>query len=87
MAGMSIAELLREERLREERVIGRGTVKRYSAADGYGFISADEGDSDLLVRSTSIASGGLQTLTVGARVEFAVSEGDRGLEAFDVVPA
>jgi cold shock CspA family protein len=26
-------------------------------------------------------------LTVGARVEFEVDEGERGLEAFDVVPA
>jgi cold shock protein len=87
MPGMSMAEVLRAERCWAERVIAKGTVKQYSATDGYGFISADEGDSDLLVRATSIASGGPETLTVGARVEFEVDEGERGLEAFDVVPA
>ena len=86
MGGTSMAEVLRAERLWEERVIGKGTVKQYSAEDGYGFISADEGDCDLPVRSTSIAAGGPETLTVGARVAFAVDEGEHGLEAFDVVP-
>ena len=82
-----MAEVLRAERLWAERVTCKGTVKQYDAENGYGFISADEGDCDLLVRCTSIATGGLATLTVGARVEFEVDEGARGLEAFDVMPA
>lgn len=87
MAGTSIAEVLRAERLWAERVFCKGTVKQYDAVGGFGLIAADEGDTDLFVRSASIASGGPETLTVGARVEFEVDEGERGLEAFDVVPA
>jgi CspA family cold shock protein len=81
-----LADVLRAERLLAERVIAKGTVKRFSVEDGCGFISADEGDDDLFVRSGSIACGGLETLSVGTRVEFEVHEGLRGLEAFDVVP-
>lgn len=73
------AETLMAERLLAERVIGRGTVKRFDAKQGYGFISADEGDEDLPVRATSV------TLSEGTRVEFEVQEGEHGLEAFGVV--
>lgn len=81
-----IVEMLMAERLLAESVIGRGTVKRFDAKQGYGFISADEGDEDLLVRSTSVRGQLVETLTEGTRVEFEVREGERGLEAFGVVP-
>jgi CspA family cold shock protein len=60
-----------------------GTVKHFSVEEGCGVISPDGGDEDLFVRSASIARG---TLTEGARVEFEVNEGQRGLEAFGVAP-
>jgi CspA family cold shock protein len=84
MAERLMAELM-AERLMAERVMATGTVKWFSDEKGYGFISADEGDDDLLVTSTSIADGGFKTLTEGARVEFEVHEGRTGLEAFGVV--
>ena len=79
-------ETLIAERLMAERVMATGTVKSFSAEKGYGLISPDEGDDDLFVQSTSIAGGGFESLTEGARVEFEVHEGLRGLEAFSVVP-
>jgi len=79
-------ETLAAERLMAERVIATGTVKSFNAEEGYGLIDPDEGDEDLLVRSTSIAEGGLTTLTEGRRVEFEVHGAQRGLEAFGVVP-
>jgi CspA family cold shock protein len=85
MTATLIAEVLTAERLLAERVIARGTVKRFCLEEGCGFISADEGDDDLFVRSASIAEGGPETLTEGMRVEFEVDEGLRGLEAFSVV--
>lgn len=78
-------ERLIAERLRADRVMAKGTLKWLSGNKGYGFISADEGDDDLFVESTSSADGGFGTLTEGARVEFEVHEGHRGLEAFGVV--
>lgn len=64
-----------------------GTVKWFSDAKGYGFITSDEGGSDLFVHYTGIVdSGGFKTLAEGARVEFEMREGRKGLEAFNVVP-
>jgi len=63
-----------------------GTVKWFSDAKGYGFISPDEGEQDLFVHYSGIAGGGFRTLAEGARVEFEVREGRRGLEAFNVGP-
>jgi len=86
MTDMLMAQKLTEERLRAERVMANGTVKSFSEKKGYGFISPDEGDDDLIFRSTSIAGRGFERLTSGTRVEFEVHEGSRGLEAFGVVP-
>ncbi len=63
-----------------------GTVKWFSDAKGYGFITPDEGGADLFVHYSGIADGGFRTLAEGARVEFEVREGRKGLEAFNVVP-
>jgi cold shock protein len=63
-----------------------GTVKWFSDAKGYGFITPDQAGPDLFVHFTCIADSGFKTLAEGARVEFEVREGRKGLEAFHVVP-
>jgi CspA family cold shock protein len=63
-----------------------GTVKWFSDAKGFGFITPDEAGPDLFVHFTGIADGGFRTLAEGARVAFEVREGRKGPEAFDVVP-
>ena len=63
-----------------------GTVKWFSDAKGYGFITPDEAGPDLFVHYTGIADSGFKTLAEGAKVEFEVREGRKGLEAFNVVP-
>ena len=63
-----------------------GKVKWFSDAKGYGFITPDDAGQDLFVHYTSISDSGFKTLTEGARVEFEVREGRKGLEAFNVVP-
>jgi CspA family cold shock protein len=83
---MPMAETLTAERLMADRVMGKGTVKWLSDEKDYGFVSPDEGDDDLPAHFAFFADGGFATLTEGARVEFEVHEGRRGLEAFDVVP-
>lgn len=84
MDDASPVDELTAERLREERVIGIGTVKYLSSVDGYGVISPDEGDDDLCFQVSSVR-GDSATLATGARVVFEVRPGHNGLEAFDVV--
>ncbi len=60
-----------------------GTVKWFNNEKGYGFITREEGD-DVFVHYTSIAGDGFRTLHEGQRVEFEVSQGEKGLQASNV---
>ena len=63
-----------------------GNVKWFNASKGFGFITRDTGD-DIFVHFRSIRGEGHRVLYDGQRVEFAVSEGDKGLQAEDVASA
>lgn len=60
-----------------------GSVKWFSASKGFGFITRDNGE-DIFVHFRSIAGSGHRILREGQRVEFAVTEGSKGLQAEDV---
>jgi cold shock CspA family protein len=60
-----------------------GSVKWFSASKGFGFITRDNGE-DIFVHFRSIHGNGHRILHEGQRVEFAVSEGSKGLQAEDV---
>ncbi len=62
-----------------------GTVKWFNGAKGYGFISR-EGADDVFVHYSAIQSDGFKTLDEGQRVEFSVEQGNKGLQAVNVVP-
>ena len=80
-----MAAMLEAERVMADRVMATGTVKWLSNEQGYGLISPDEGDDDLIVQASSAGEGGFERLPEGTRVVFEVHEGLRGLEAFGVV--
>ena len=63
-----------------------GTVKWFNANKGFGFITRDTGD-DVFVHFRSIRGKGHRVLRDGQRVDFLVSEGDKGLQAEDVAVA
>ncbi len=63
-----------------------GSVKWFNANKGFGFITRDSGD-DVFVHFRSIRGKGHRVLHDGQRVEFAVSEGEKGLQADDVAVA
>lgn len=63
-----------------------GTVKWFNAAKGFGFITRENGD-DIFVHFRSIEGKGHRSLGEGQRVIFAVTEGDKGLQATDVCSA
>lgn len=60
---------------------GDGTVARYDADRGFGFITPDDGGPDLFVH-VSVVSGG--PLEAGDRVRFRLRQSDRGPQADDV---
>ncbi len=62
-----------------------GTVKWFNAAKGYGFIEREDAD-DVFVHFSAIQTDGFRTLKEGQQVEFAVEQGEKGLQASNVVP-
>jgi CspA family cold shock protein len=62
-----------------------GTVKWFNDAKGYGFITPDDGSTDLFVHHSGIAGAGFKSLNEGAKVEFEAREGAKGPQADNVV--
>ena len=62
----------------------QGVVKWFNPGNGYGFIERDSG-GDVFVHFNAIVSDGFKTLDEGQRVEFDVVQGQKGLQAQDVV--
>jgi CspA family cold shock protein len=60
-----------------------GTVKWFNNDKGYGFIERDAG-GDIFVHYSAIQGSGYRSLEDGQRVEFAVADGPRGLQAQEV---
>jgi cold shock protein len=61
-----------------------GTVKWFNADKGYGFISPAEGGDDVFVHFSAITGEGYRSLNEGAKVEYEVEQGPKGLQATNV---
>jgi len=61
----------------------QGTVKWFNAAKGYGFIRRESGE-DVFVHYSAIVGNGYRTLEEGAKVNFEVKTGPKGLQAATV---
>lgn len=64
--------------------MARGQVKWFSEKKGYGFITREDGD-DIFVHYSAIKKEGFKTLHEGDEVEFEISEGEKGLQATNVM--
>ena len=60
-----------------------GKVKWFNANKGFGFITRENGE-DVFVHFRSIRGKGHRVLRDGQRVDFFVSDGEKGLQAEDV---
>jgi CspA family cold shock protein len=60
-----------------------GTVKWFSDQKGFGFIARDNGD-DVFVHHSAIQGNGFKTLAEGQRVEFTITQGQKGPAAANV---
>jgi len=61
-----------------------GKVKWFNEAKGYGFIEQD-GGGDVFVHFSAIQGEGFKTLAEGQRVQFEVTQGQKGPQASNVV--
>ena len=61
-----------------------GTVKWFNETKGFGFLSQDNGGKDVFVHFSAINSTGFKTLAEGQRVQFTVTQGQKGPQAENV---
>ena len=62
-----------------------GTVKFFNETKGFGFIQQENGP-DVFVHFSAIQGNGFRTLAEGQRVQFSVTQGQKGPQAENVTP-
>ena len=67
----------------QEVEMAQGTVKWFNGDKGYGFIAV-EGGPDVFVHFSTITGGGYRSLDEGQKVEFDITQGQKGLQAENV---
>ena len=61
-----------------------GTVKWFNESKGFGFIAQESGP-DVFVHFSTITGDGFKTLAEGQKVEFTITQGQKGPQAENVV--
>ena len=64
--------------------MAQGTVKWFNAEKGFGFIEQDGGGPDVFVHYSAITGNGYRSLEENQRVEFEVTQGQKGPQADQV---
>jgi len=70
----------------KENVMAQGTVKWFNAEKGFGFIAQDGGGADVFCHFSAITTDGYKSLDENQRVEFEVTQGQKGPQAENVRP-
>jgi len=63
-----------------------GTVKWFNESKGFGFIERESGP-DVFAHFSAIQGDGFKTLAEGQKVTFTVTQGPKGPQAENIVPA
>ena len=62
-----------------------GTVKWFNETKGFGFIAQENG-ADVFAHFSAIQGNGFKTLEEGQKVEFVVTQGQKGPQAENIRP-
>jgi CspA family cold shock protein len=62
-----------------------GTVKWFNETKGFGFIEQENGP-DVFAHFSAIQGTGFKTLTEGQKVQFNVTQGQKGPQAENIIP-
>jgi CspA family cold shock protein len=61
--------------------MAKGTVKWFNDQKGFGFIAPEDGSKDVFVHQSAMEASGFRSLAEGERVEFEVTQGQKGPQA------
>ncbi|MBC2877905.1 MULTISPECIES: cold-shock protein [Streptomyces] len=64
-----------------------GIVKWFNSEKGFGFIQQDGGGADVFAHYSNISTTGFRELTEGQKVTFDITQGHKGPQAENIIPA
>jgi len=64
--------------------VATGTVKWFSPDKGFGFITPEDGSADVFVHFSAISGEGYRNLEENQKVEYDVTQGQKGPQAANV---
>ncbi|MDQ2137129.1 cold-shock protein [Alcaligenaceae bacterium A4P071] len=64
----------------------KGKVKWFNAEKGFGFITPEDGSTDVFAHFSAIQGKGYRSLDEGQEVEYEVKEGPKGPQASEIRP-
>jgi CspA family cold shock protein len=71
----------------KENDMATGIVKWFNSEKGFGFIEQDGGGADVFAHYSNIATSGFRELQEGQKVTFDVTQGQKGPQAENILPA